>query len=205
MHGPTLRLAILLSGIAPLTVACSSADGTDPDVQDRREAGELRGQELADQLTGDLEGHQDTATANIASVVRSANEGEIQQAKLALQRGRDAEVSSFAERMVDVHETSNDDLDQVLADLSIDQEPNRTAAALAADAIRGYTELNVARAGDFDREYMLLQVQMHAEVLQIADAAEELTPEANVRAFLTDLRITVEAHLDEAIDLAEAL
>jgi putative membrane protein len=204
------HLVILLSAIAPLVAACGNNDddddnGRNQDVQDRQDLGQQRGQDLADQLATSLESTPENATANIAAVVRSANDGELKQAQLAIDRGQDNDVLDFAHQMRRDHTMANQDLQQVLSDLSESPKENEVSAAVAADADAGLSEIQSSRDASFDRDYMLLQVQMHAEALELVDGSIALTPDAPFKTYLTDARATIQQHLNDAIDLANAL
>jgi predicted outer membrane protein len=209
-HQGFVALAIVAAAAFPLT-ACEDDDETsdDPQIEQERQAGEQMGQQLADQLEQDI-GDINTApeeqvTGKVASVTRTINTGEIQQAELALDRAEDQEVIDLAQHILDDHTRAMQQEEQALEDLQYAPIDTTAARTLQTAATEATLELEQMRGAAFDREYTLLQVRMHASGLEVMNAAEEWVPDNEFRTYAQDLRGSIQEHLSYAIDVAEQL
>lgn len=135
----------------------------------------------------------------VAMVVRVANMGEVREGNVARTRASAQAVKDFATMMVNDHRAAEDKAEAALtkADLPfVDSDLSRQIDAESGQAAQSLANLS----GDaFDRAYMDRQIAAHTEVLQTIDGT--LLPKARnkeLRAILTEMRTTVQGHLEKA-------
>jgi putative membrane protein len=141
----------------------------------------------------------------ILQVVHSANDGEIEQAKLARTKASDPRVKQFAAMMIRDHSAADDKTLAVAKQSASSFEPTSVSQSLEAD-VRGNTSTLSAQTGsEFDREYIETQISEHQAVLATID--NDLMPASqsgDVKNLLTAVRSKTIAHLQQAQDLAVA-
>jgi putative membrane protein len=135
----------------------------------------------------------------VAMIVRVANLGEVREGTVARTKATAPAVKEFAAMMVSDHGAAEDKAETALtkADLAfVDSDLSRRLDAESGAAAQSLA----ATSGDaFDRAYMDRQIAVHTEVLQTIDST--LMPQARkkeLRAILTEMRTTVQQHLDKA-------
>jgi putative membrane protein len=135
----------------------------------------------------------------VAMVVRVANMGEVREGLAARPRATAPAVKYFATMMANDHKAAEDKAEAALTkvDLAfVDSDLSRRLDAESGAATQSLSSLS----GDaFDRAYMDRQIAAHTEVLQTIDGT--LLPKARkkeLRAILTEMRTTVQQHLDKA-------
>lgn len=136
--------------------------------------------------------------AQIARITNDANATEIDQGKLARSRAKDARVKAFAERMVKHHTEAKDKQ----AKLKLDTAESALSTKLETEGGTTTAELQANTGASFDQEYMRTQVKEHQQVLDTID--RQLLPNAQgdaLKAYLKEIRPTVEAHLKDAREL----
>jgi putative membrane protein len=131
----------------------------------------------------------------IAAITDDANTAEIAQAKLAEQKAKDPRVKRFASMMVKHHTEAKDK--QAKLNLQIASSP--ISMDLEKGAANTLSTLTSASASSFDAGYMNAQVDEHQKVLDIIN--HDLLPNVKgkeLKAYLEDIKPTVENHLKEA-------
>jgi len=113
------------------------------------------GEAAADVKGADKDFVRDVAIANIA---------ELDMARLALQRGTDANLKKFAQMMIDDHTQAGTALKSVASRHRI-EVPAQTDEAHQDKA----KKLGEAKAGDFDREYADAMVDGHQDVVNLLE------------------------------------
>jgi putative membrane protein len=144
--------------------------------------------------------------AQILEITHTANAGEIAQAKLALNKGKDARVKKFAGMMVREHTDADAKGMKVAKHASLTPATSPTSDSLQSDADSNTTALKGQMGADFDKSYVDVQVKEHQAVLDTID--QKLVPSAqsaDVKAYLADVRTAVATHLQHAKDLQDAL
>lgn len=144
--------------------------------------------------------------AQVAAVADAANTGEIEQAKVAQKRAKDARVKKFAAMMVAHHSEAKQKQAKLLGKLKLKPEENPESTALTSEGTQLVETLKNVDAGSFDASYIASQVDAHQKVLTKLDA--QLIPSAQnpeLKASLEEFRPKVEAHLKEARDIQQAL
>ncbi len=142
----------------------------------------------------------------IAAIVDVGNVGEIEQAKLAATKSKDARVKKFAAMMVKHHSEAKTKQGKLMDKAKLSPQPNPMSEKMAKDGAAAVENLRGTAAGEFDKAYVALQVKEHRELLDALDqkliaAAQN----AEMKAFLNELRPRVAEHLQAAQTLGDQL
>lgn len=146
----------------------------------------------------------DLTDGQVASVIRTANVGEIAQAQAALPSLVDDDAREFALEMIDDHGDANDLLETLLMTQNIVSVSNPLTIQLQQESNAVIEEIQ--NATDVDRVYIDSQVTVHERLLALLD--DELIPDTEnqvLRAYLQTTRDTVRDHLEDARDVQEDL
>jgi putative membrane protein len=136
----------------------------------------------------------------IAAVTDAANTAEIEQAKLAESKSKDAGVKRFAAMMIAHHGAAK----QKQAKLKITPADSSVSTGLQADAASTLDTLKADKGKDFDKAYIAAQVDGHQKVLDtINDKLLPNVKNAELKAYLDEIKPRVEQHLKEAKQLQE--
>ena len=135
----------------------------------------------------------------IASVVMTANTGEIEEAQLASTAAAAQSVHALATRIETDHRTSNERALATLGALGSDSDPHPLRTSLVENHAQAMQALSPLRGPSFDRAFVERQIALHRYLLSTID--HTLMPSARtgpVRAQLTADRAAVAAHLEMA-------
>lgn len=135
----------------------------------------------------------------IAHILTTANMGEIESANLALKKTKDPAVKTFAQQMVTDHTAANDKNKALATKLGMTPEDNETSMAMKKAHTDATAKLTPLEGAAFDKAYVDIAVQDHVTVLDAIDKA--LLPSAKnteLKAFVTEIRPTIAAHLEHA-------
>lgn len=144
--------------------------------------------------------------AQIASIVVTANQVDIDAGKLARSRATSADVKAFAERMVIDHTGVNKSATELAGKLKVTPEDNPTSQSLKSGGDTNLERLKSQRGEAFDKAYVDHEVVYHTQVLEALDKV--LIPNASnaeLKALLVKVRPAFVAHLDHARHLQAAL
>ncbi len=149
---------------------------------------------------------RDINDAQIASIVVTANQVDIDAGKLAATRATDAEVKKFAQLMVTDHTGVNKSAVDLATKLKVTPEDNPTSQNLKAGGDANLTNLKGLKGAAFDRAYVDHEVAYHQAVLDAVDQdahprCEKRGTEGPARQSATGLRgasRTREAHTGDA-------
>ena len=139
--------------------------------------------------------------AQIAAITEAANTAEIAQAQVAQLKSKDAGVKRFAAMMLAHHGEAK----QKQAKLKLKEKESGLSTAMHADADATLTALKADSAQDFDQAYISAQITGHQKVLDTIN--DQLLPnvkDANLKAYLEEIKPTVEAHLKQANQLQQS-
>jgi putative membrane protein len=137
----------------------------------------------------------------IAAITDVANTAEIAQAKLAEGKSKDAGVKRFAAMMIAHHGAAK----QKQAKLKIKPAESSVSTGLQADAASTLDALKTDKGKDFDKAYIAAQVDGHQKVLDtINDKLLPNVKNADLKAYLDEIKPRVEQHLKEAKQLQES-
>jgi putative membrane protein len=142
----------------------------------------------------------------ILEVTHTANTAEIEQAKIALVRSKDARVRQFAQMMVRDHTQADDKGIVVARKYNLERQQSPASDSLRSDADGATQTLKADALADFDKDYVDTQVREHQAVLDTLD--QKLIPTAQdpgVKSYLLTIRAAVASHLQHAEDLQRAL
>src|SRR4051794_36469034 len=136
---------------------------------------------------------------DIAGILATANQGEIDAGQLASTKATSAAVRDFANMMVRDHTSALSDARAVFGRSNlVPNSSNQTAMALQDLSNRTRRSLDQYAGSAFDRTYMQTQVDMHQWLLNQIDSTLLPASRGDLRTLLTNQRASVAAHLDRA-------
>ena len=144
--------------------------------------------------------------AQIASIVVTANQVDIDAGKLAASKATNAEVKAFGERMATDHAGVNKAATELAAKLNVTPEDNPTSQALKAGGEKNVDDLQKLSGAAFDKAYIDHEVAYHEQVLDAVD--KTLIPSAQnaeLKALLVKVRPAFVAHRDHAKKIQASL
>jgi putative membrane protein len=149
---------------------------------------------------------QDINDAQIASIVVTANQVDIDAGKLAQARGTSAEVKAFGKRMVTDHTGVNKSATELVTKLKVTPEDNPTSQSLKTGGEKNVANLKTLKGAAFDKAYIDHEVEYHEQVLEAVD--KTLIPNAKneeLKALIVKVRPAFVAHLEHAKKIQSSL
>ena len=137
--------------------------------------------------------------AQIASIVVTANQVDIDAGKLATTKATDPEVKKFAQLMVTDHTGVNKSAVELATKLKVTPEDNPTSKSIKAGGDENVKDLKTLTGAAFDKAYIDHEVAYHQQVLDAVD--KTLIPgakNAELKALLVKTRPAFVAHLEHA-------
>lgn len=137
--------------------------------------------------------------AQIASIVVTANQVDIDAGKLAAAKASSADVRAFANTMVTDHTGVNKAAVDLATRLRVTPQDNPTSQALKAAGDKNIAALEKLKGKAFDKAYIDNEVAYHQQVLDALDTV--LIPgasNAELKALLVKVRPAFVAHLEHA-------
>lgn len=144
--------------------------------------------------------------AEIAAIVTTANQVDIDAGKLAKSRSKTKDVQDFAQLMVADHTGVNKAADTLVTKLHVIPELNPTSLSLQKSGDQNLATLKKLDGHAFDKAYVDHEVVYHESVLKALD--KTLIPDAKnpeLKALLVRVRPAFEAHLEHARKLQAEL
>ncbi len=142
----------------------------------------------------------------IAAIVVTANQVDIDAGKLAKSKAHSQQVREFAQRMITDHTGVNKSATELVQKLHVTPEPNATSESLKKGGDENRAKLKTLSGTAFDKAYIDHEVAYHESVLSAMD--KTLIPSAQnaeLKALLVKVRPAFEAHLDMAKQLQAQL
>lgn len=142
----------------------------------------------------------------IAAIVVTANQVDIDAGELAKSRSHATEIRDFAQTMVTDHSGVNKAAVDLVHKLKVTPEPNAAADSLKKGGDDNLANLKKLQDGAFDKAYVDHEVAYHEAVLDAMD--KTLIPSAKnaeLKALLVKVRPAFVAHLEHAKHLQAAL
>jgi putative membrane protein len=142
----------------------------------------------------------------IAAIVVTANQVDVDAGKLAEARSKSRDVRDFAKLMVTDHTGVNQAATALVTKLHVKPEPNATSASLKKGGDENIAHLKTLKGAAFDKAYVDHEVAYHQAVLDAVD--QTLIPSAQnaeLKALLVKVRPAFVAHLDHAKHLQSML
>ena len=144
--------------------------------------------------------------AQIAAIVVTANQVDIDAGKLAKAKGHSKEVREFGQRMVTDHSGVNKSATELVQKLKVTPEPNPTSQSLQQGGDQNLSNLKKLEGAGFDKAYIDHEVAYHEAVVSALD--KTLIPSAQnaeLKALLVKVRPAFVAHLDHAKEIQASL
>jgi putative membrane protein len=144
--------------------------------------------------------------AQIASIVVTANQVDIDAGNLAKTASTNGEVKKFAELMVTDHTGVNKSATELVTKLKVTPEDNPTSQSLKSGGETNLKNLKGLKGAAFDKAYIDHEVAYHQSVLDALD--KTLIPNAKnaeLKALLVKVRPAFVAHLEHAKHLQASL
>jgi putative membrane protein len=142
----------------------------------------------------------------IAAIVVTANQVDIDAGQLARSKSVSKDVQEFAQRMIVDHGSVNKSAAELVAKLHVTPETNATSESLQQGGDQNLAALKKLSGGAFDRAYVSHEVAYHQAVLDALD--KTLVPNAKneeLKALLVKVRPAFVAHLEHAKRIAATL
>jgi len=142
----------------------------------------------------------------IAAIVVTANQVDIDAGKLAQAKTHNAQVRDFAQLMVKDHTAVNQSATDLVSRLKVTPEPNPTSESLKEGGDKNLAALRKESGAAFDKAYVDHEVAYHQAVLDAVD--HTLIPSAknpDLKALLVKVRPAFVAHLEHAKSLQASL
>ena len=144
--------------------------------------------------------------AQIAHIVVTANQVDIDAGKLAASMAANPEVKKFGEQMVTDHTGVNKQAADLAGKLKVMPADNPTSQSLKAGGEKNVAKLKGLKGAEFDKEYVDHEVAYHQAVLDAVD--KTLIPgasNAELKALLVKVRPAFVAHLEHAKSIQSKL
>jgi putative membrane protein len=158
-------------------------------------------------MTGTLVHAQDKPNdAQIAAIVVTANNVDIEAGKLAQSKGSSAKVKDFGKRMVTDHSGVNKQATDLVTKLGVKPEESDTSRALKKGGDENLAKLKGLQGKAFDKAYVDNEVAYHQAVLDAVD--KTLLPSAQnaeLKSLIQKVRPAFVDHLEHAKHMAAEL
>ena len=149
---------------------------------------------------------QSVNDAQIASIVLTANQVDIDAGKLAESRATNDEVKAFARLMVTDHTAVNKSATDLAGKLKVTPQDNPTSESLKSGGDKNLARLRTLTGTAFDKAYVDQEVAYHQQVIDALDKI--LIPgaaNAELKALLIKVRPAFVAHLEHAKRLQSSM
>ena len=144
--------------------------------------------------------------AQIAHIVVTANQVDIDAGKVAQTHAHSAEVKAFGKQMVTDHTAVNKQATALVTKLKVKPEDNPTSQSLKSGGDANVKNLKTLKGAAFDKAYVDQEVTYHQQVLDAID--KTLIPNAKnaeLKALIEKVRPAIDGHLQHAKHLQATL
>ena len=144
--------------------------------------------------------------AQIAAIVVTAYQVDINAGELAKAKASNKEVKAFAQRMITDHTGVNKSAVELVTKLKVKPEENETSKSLKSGGADTIKRLKGLKGKEFDKAYVDNEVTYHQTVLDALD--NTLIPNASndeLKALLVKVRPAFVAHLEHAKQIQASL
>lgn len=149
---------------------------------------------------------QGPSDPQIAGIVVTANQIDVDAGKLAQSKSKNKEVQAFAKQMVTDHTAVNKQAGALAKKLGVKPEDSETSASLKKGAAENMANLKKLSGAKFNKAYVDHEVAYHQAVLDAIDKV--LIPSAQnaeLKGLIEKVRPAIQAHLDHAKHLQASL
>jgi putative membrane protein len=144
--------------------------------------------------------------AQIAAIVVTANQVDIEAGKLADSKATNPDVKAYGKMMVTDHTGVNKQATDLAAKLGVKPEDNPTAQSLKSGGTDNLKNLRSLSGAAFDKAYIDHEIAYHQAVLDALD--KTLIPDAQnaeLKALLVKTRPAFVAHMEKAKQIQASL
>ena len=144
--------------------------------------------------------------AQIAHIVVTANQVDIDAGKLAESKGTNKEVKAFGKQMVTDHTGVNQQAVALVTKLKVTPEDNPTSQSLKSGGADNIKKLQGLKGAELDKAYIDHEVAYHEQVLDAID--KTLVPNAKnaeLKALIVKVRPAFVGHLEHAKKIQASL
>jgi putative membrane protein len=144
--------------------------------------------------------------AQIAHIVVTANQVDIDAGKLAESKGTNADVKAFGKMMVTDHTGVNKQATDLAAKLKLMPQDNPTSQSLKTGGEKNVANLKTLTGVAFDKAYIAHEVEYHQAVIDAVN--KTLIPNAQnaeLKALIVKVAPAFVAHLEKAKQIQAAL
>ena len=137
--------------------------------------------------------------AQIAHIVATANQVDIDAGKVAEAKGSSPDVKAFGKQMVTDHTAVNTQATDLVKKLGVKPEDNPTSQKLKQGGVDNLKYLEGLSGASFDKGYINHEVTYHQDVIDALD--KTLIPNAKnpeLKALLVNVRPAFVGHLEHA-------
>jgi putative membrane protein len=149
---------------------------------------------------------QGPTDAQIAHIVVTANQVDVDAGKVAEQKGSTDEVRKFGKQMVTDHTAVNQQASALVGKLKVTPENNDTSASLRKGGDENLARLQKLKGKEFDQAYVDHEVSYHQAVIDAVDRT--LLPSARneeLKTLIRKVRPALVQHLEHARHLQAQL
>jgi putative membrane protein len=140
------------------------------------------------------------ADMEFANKAAAAGKAEVELAKVGTEKATDADVKTFADRLVQDHTKANEQLTQIMESKNMEMP-----AEEPADAKAEYDRISALSGNEFDREFMMHWVSSHEKGVALYSTEAESGQDPELKQFAADTLPTLQEHLDEAKRIESSL
>jgi putative membrane protein len=144
--------------------------------------------------------------AQIAAIVVTANQVDIDAGKLAKSKSTNPDIKGFAQLMITDHSGVNKSATELVNKLHVTPQESSTSQSLKAAGKQNVAKLRSVEGAAFDKAYVGHEVTYHQQVIDALD--NTLIPSAQnkeLKALLIKVRPAFVAHLEHAQQLQASL
>jgi putative membrane protein len=144
-------------------------------------------------------GKGDLNDAQIAHIVVTANQVDIENGQLAKKKASNEDVHAYAHRMIGEHTDVNKQATDLAAKLKLTPEDNPISKSLKEDGKKNLDKLKNLSGAQFDKAYIDAEIKLHQQVIDVADT--KLVPSVKneeLKALLVKVRPALVSHLEHA-------
>lgn len=141
----------------------------------------------------------------IALVLDTLNQGEVEVAYAALPHLALPDVQEYAQQMIADHGMARQEVSETVSALDLDPKPSAVQQELRAEAEALIAQFHESESDELDALYVDSQVAAHADALALLGALEEAADAEALQQLIATLIPAVQSHHDAAVALKEQI
>jgi putative membrane protein len=137
--------------------------------------------------------------AQIAHIVITANQVDIDAGQIAESKGNNADLQAFGKMMVTDHTAANNQTTELASRLKLTPQENPTSQSLKMEGETNITNLKTLTGPAFDKAYLAHEIEYHQAVVDTLN--KMLTPNAQnpeLKTLIAKVTPAFVSHLDKA-------